>query len=331
MEEICHRMPHILEQVNEFLDFKSLIKCKKVSRMMCSIIEQQKSGKILAEKVIQSYIKNPKEFGKDWKMVFQKSSLERLKELAILVKCFYKAVPSRLDTNWSAMHIAAERGHLDFCKFISKFSTIKSYEWPPLNFSAQEGHLEVSEFLFKEFEGNKDRRIFGIAQHLAAKNGHLEIYKFLHESSKEINPLMKKGITPLHLAAQYGHFEVCNYICDNAAFVGPRRSDKNTPLSLAIHRGHIKIARLLHERDDSPWDRDSLLLYQIYFMSLCFFTVFDIFFLYPSFGKSFIFHETMKSINFIMFKCPPFPLAFIAKNILKDILFCFGTSPKLDF
>ena len=132
-------------------------------------------------------------------------------------------------------------------------------------FSAQGGHLEVSKFLIKEFEGKKDKRIFGIVQHLAAKNGHLEIYKFLHERSKEINPFMREGITPLHLAAQYGHFEVCNYICENAAFVGPPRSDMNTPFTLAIHRGQIKIARLLYDRDDSPWDRDSLLLFKIFF------------------------------------------------------------------
>ena len=91
-------MPHILEEINEFLDFKSLIKSKEVSRMMCSIIAHQKSGKILPEKVIQRYIKNPKEFGKDWKIVFQKLSFEKLKELTILVKYFYKAVPSRLNT-----------------------------------------------------------------------------------------------------------------------------------------------------------------------------------------------------------------------------------------
>ena len=46
------------------------------------------------------------------------------------------------------------------------------------------------------------------AQHLAAKNGHLEIYKFLHESSHEINPIMQEGITPLHLAAQLGQFDL---------------------------------------------------------------------------------------------------------------------------
>ena len=387
-----------MEQVNELLDDKSLVKCEGVSRMMYSIIEHQNCRKFVTTRVIKSYTKNPKEFAKYWRIVFQKLSLKRLNELLIMVKDFYKAVPSRLQGNWSPMHIAAERGHLDFCKVIAKLSTLKSYDWSPLNFSAQGGHLEVSKFLYKELVDKKDRRIFEVMLHLAAENGHLKIYKFLYENSNAINlfvqegikplqlaaqyghfevckyiclyqelaykkhrrvfeimqhlaaknghletykffckklntknPSMEEDITPLHLAAQYGHFEVCNYICDNAPFVGPPRSDKNTPLSLAIHRGHIKIARLLHERDDSPWDRDSLLLYQIFFMFLCFFTVFDLFFLYPSFGTSFIFHEPMKSIKCIMFMCPPFPLVFIVKNILKDILFCFGTSPKLDY
>ena len=101
----------------------------------------------------------------------------------------------------------------------------------------------------------------------------------------------------------------------------------NTPLTLAIHRGHIKITRLLYERDDSPWDRDSLLLFKIFFMFLLFFAGFDI--LFP--GECFIFGDTMCSISFIMFLCPPFPLALIAINILKDILFCFQTGPKIDY
>ena len=163
-------MPHILEQINEVLDDKSLVKCKRVSRMTCSIIEHQTCGKFVTTRVIQSYFKNPKEFAKDWRIVFRKLSLERLNELLILVKDFYKAVPSRLEGNWSPMHIAAERGHLDFCKVIAELSTIKSYEWPPLNFSAQAGHLEVSEFLYNKFADKQGRKIFGIVQHLAAKN-----------------------------------------------------------------------------------------------------------------------------------------------------------------
>ena len=311
MEGICFRTPHILEQISELLDNKSLIKCKEVSRMMNSIIEHQKSGKFVTTRVIQSYIKNPKESEKDWKNVFQKISSKRLKELAILVKEFYKAVPSRREGNWSPMHIVAERGHLDFCIVFAKLRAMKTYEWSPLNFSAQAGHLEVSKFLYKEFEDKQDRRIFGIAQHLAAKNGHLEIYKFLHENSNEINPFMQEGITPLHLAAQHGHFEVCKYICDNNAFTAPPRSDMITPLTLAVHRSHIKIARLLHERN--PWDVFIFTLFyhvllSLPFLLMCLYgiTIWDIFVIFLQ-------------------------LTVFETTILKDIKFCFWTSPKLDY
>ena len=324
MEDICLRLPHILEQINEELDNKSLIKCKGVSRMMCSIIRHQKCGKFVTTRVIQSYIKNPKEFAKDWRIVLQKLSLERLNELSILVKEFYKAVPSRLGGNWSPMHIVAERGHLEFCEVIAKLSTIKSYEWSPLNFSVQAGHLEVSRFLYKEFKDNKDRSIFKIVQHLAAKNGHLEIYKFLHENTNEANPFMQESITPLHLTAQYGHFEVCQYICDNA-FVAPPRSDRNTPLTLALHRGHIKIARYLHERD-SLWPRDDWLMFKIILFFLFCIT------LHYKFGKSLVFADTFKYISYIISELPyPLFLVIFMKNILKDMWFCFWTSPKLDY
>ena len=303
-------MPHILEQINEELDNKSLIKCKEVSRMMNSIIEHQKSGKFVTTRVIQSYIKNSKEFEKDWKNVFQKVSSKILKELAIFVKEFYKAVPSRLEGNWSPLHIAAERGHLDFCKVIAELSAIKSYEWPPLNFSAQAGHLEVSEFLYNKFADKQGRKIFGIVQHLAAKNGHLEIYKFFHEKSNEINPFMQESITPLHLAAQYGHYEVCKYICDNNAYVAPRRSDMNTPTTLALHRGHIKIARFLHERNVDPWKKEYLLIVDILVMLL-----FLILLVYSLCGVVFI--------SVFMF--------VITSDTYKDFEFCFWKSPKLDY
>ena len=310
MEGICLRTPHILEQINKELDNTSLVKCKEVSRTMDSIIECQKSGKFVTTRVIESYIKNLKEFGKDWKNVFLNLSSEKLKELAILVKEFYKAVPSRREGNWSAMHIAAERGHLDFCKVIAELSAIKSYEWPPLNFSAHAGHLEVSEFLYNKFADKQGRKIFGIVQHLAAKNGHLEIYKFFHEKSNEINPFMQESITPLHLAAQYGHYEVCKYICDNNAFVAPRRSDMNTPTTLAVHRGHIKIARLLHERNVDPWKKEYLLIVDILVMLL-----FLILLVYSLCGVVFI-----TLLTFV-----------ITSDTFKDFKFCFWNGPKLDY
>ena len=271
MDDTWPRIPHIFEQINELLDNKSLIKCKESSRIMRSIIDNQKSGKYVTTRMIQSYTKNPEELAEDWRIIFKKLPLKRLKEFGILVKDFYKSAASRFEENWNPIHIAAERGNIDFCKFFVKVSATKHYNFPPLLFSAQGGHLEVSKFLFKEIEDKTHRTSLEqlTAQHLAAKNGHLEIYTFLHENSNDINPSMQRSITPLHLAAQYGHFDVCKYICDNTVLVRPHRlNDQMTPLFLSILRGHFKIARLLIERDAWNLGMGFLLIICLFFFFL---------------------------------------------------------------
>jgi hypothetical protein len=325
IENICLRFPHILEQINELLDNKSLIKCKEVSRILCSTIKKQEFGKFLTKRVIQSYIQNSKEFAKEWTIVLKKLSLEKLCEFEILVKDFYKAVPSRLDGKWCPMHIAADCGNMEFCKFIAKVTILKVYELSPLVFSAQAGHLDVSKFLYKEIEDKHPRRNFEIVQHIAARNGHLDIYKLLHENWNNINPSYQEQITPLHLAAQYGHFDVCKYICDNTVFVSPLRSDRNTPLTLAVHRGHIKIARLLHERDN-PNDRIVLTINYLLCISILILIIFK---LYSIVGRNeYLFGIFM----LIMISCivTPFTMYIIFK-ILIDIWFCLWNTPKFDF
>ena len=316
MENISVRFPHLLEQINELMDNKSLIKCKEVSRTMSSIIDDQKSGTFLTKRVIHRYIKNGKEFAEEWNIVLKKLPIDRLNLFGILVKDFYKAVPSRHGFPWSPMHIAAERGDINFCKLILKLGAIKSYKWSPLNFSAQAGHLEVTKFLYKEFKDKHNGRISGFSQHLTAKNGHLEIYKFLHEKSNEINPIMKKRITPLHLAAQYGHYNICKYICDNTVFVKPLRSDGNTPLTLAVHRGHIKIARLLHKKD-CPMLRIAQII--LYICMACF-----IFYC--------ILAGMLKSTySWLLIIVICFSTLNMFCYILNDIRFCLWASPKLDY
>jgi ankyrin repeat protein len=149
--------------------------------------------------MIQTYVKNSEEFGKDWKIILQKLPAERLSEFGILVKDFYTAVPSRFEENWRPMHIAADHGHLDFCKFIAKISVTKSFRCPPLLLSVQAGHLEVSKYLYSEIDNKTPKT--GPSQispqHLAAKNGHLEIFRFLHENLHDLNPPMQELMTPI--------------------------------------------------------------------------------------------------------------------------------------
>jgi hypothetical protein len=330
---IKHAGMHILEQINELLDNKSLIKCKEVSRILCSTIKKQDFGKFLTKRAIWTYIKNSKEFAKEWTIVLKKLPLEKLYEFEILVKDFFNAVPSRFDGKWCPMHIAAERGDMEFCKFIAKVSILKDYELSPLVFSAQGGHLDVSKFLFKEIEDKHPRRNLEIVQHIAAKNGHLDIYKLLHENWNDINPSYLEQITPLHLATQYGHFDVCQYICDNTGVVLPPRSDGNTPLTLAAHRGHIKIARLLHERD--PFANCKTILTILYFLYI-FLLILTATNLYSMASKSSWSPYDAEYLVGIFLMI--FTICFVASltmyiifKILFDIWFCLWNTPKLDF
>ena len=341
MESICLRTPHILEQINELLDDKSLVKCKDASRIMCSNIENQKCGKFITTRMIQIYVRNPKEFENHWKIIIQNLPMERLSEFGMLVKDFYKVSPSRFQEHWAPLHIAADRGRLDFCIFIAKVSASQRYKCSPLLFSAQAGHLEVSKFLYKEIEDktSKTRSFQLTAQHLAAKNGHLEIYKFLHENTHDINPLMQKRITPLHLAAQSGQIDVCKYICDNIAFVKPQRSDSLTPLHLAVHRGHFKVARLLLERDGEDIQVTSLEVTFLIFMfvTIYLFIIFvnicilvDICLYYPLSGESRSFFEPIEFTKMtICLTFFAFTLRYFCLSL--DVWFSFKISPKLKY
>ena len=343
---ICLRFPHLLEQINEILDDKSLTNCKEVSRIMCSITENQESGRFFTKRVIQSYIDNSWVYEEEWRIVLNKLEIKRLREFEVLVKGFYKGLEkSRREFRyilpqfqWSPLHIAAERGHIDFCKWIAKFSTIKCYQWSPLHFSVQAGWLEVSKFLYKEIEEKYTTRIFYGVQHLAAKNGHLDIYRFLHESLNDINPIMQEHITPLHLAAQCGHFDVCKYICDNTVMVAPFRSDFLTPYNLAKYRGHFKVANLLNERDTTPNiignvpNTFLILLILVYiFIFICLFFGLDLL-QYQFSGVSRTFNRPIKSnvqdflIIFLLFPKLAVLLIDTAKNVRFSLI-----SPKLDY
>jgi hypothetical protein len=261
MEDIGLRIPLIFEQFNELLDNKTLVNCMEVSPTFCAVIEDQRSGRFLIARTIQSYLKNSNEFENDWMTVVKKLPIQKLKEFVILVKEFYHSVPIRSEQKWSPMHVTAERGCLDLCKLIAKVTPLKNPQsqnnFTPIHFAAQAGHLEVYEFLTEDVEDKNPKADRGLSTlHLVAKSDHLPIYQLICENALDINPIMEGGITPLHLAAQFGNFNVCKYICDNVGNVSPLRSyDLASPLTLAFHRGQIRIAKLLIENDmDNIWN-----------------------------------------------------------------------------
>ena len=127
---MCLRTPHILEQINELLDNKSLINCKKASRIISSNIENQKRGKFLTTRLIQSYIKNPLDFETDWKTNIQKLPMERYSEFGMMVNDFLSSFPIKISRKVAPMHITAEDGRLDFCILIAKVNASKNINGP---------------------------------------------------------------------------------------------------------------------------------------------------------------------------------------------------------
>ena len=241
---------------------------------MSEVMERQKVGRFLSTRIIQSYLKNSKYFGKDWQNVCQKLPIDNLKNFVILVKEFHDALPARMEKIWFPMHVAAECGDLDFCQIIVKATATKSPlsqdKWMPIHFATQAGHSEVVKFLSEDIEYKNPRTDNGLSLlHLAAKNGHMEIFQSISERVIEKNPSMDNDVTPLHLAAQNGNFDICKYICDNVTDIRPERSDGSSPLLLAIHRCQLKIAKLLIESDADNIRADVLYCWRLLRRYMC--------------------------------------------------------------
>ena len=356
MEDICLRVPLILEKINELLDNDTLVNCMEVSFTFCAIIENQKSGRFLTTRKIQSYTKK---FENDWMIVCQKLPLQKLEEFSSLVKEFYDAVPMRSEQRWSPMHIAAERGCLDFCQMIAKATPVKysqcQNKFTPIHFAAQAGHVEVYEFLAENVDDKNpttDRRLSPL--HLAAKNGNLLIYQSICENALDINPPMDKNITPLHLAAQFGQYAVCKYICDNTWNVRPQRSfDGAFPLSLAIPRGQIRIAKLLIQNDLHNIMHDifmrietiSRLLKMELLLLLLFLLLASLQFIWFHKNTFFCDPQEMITLVFKVFEVLEFfrfsifltiflfvtaKIFFLIMSVIGDVLFSYSISPILD-
>ena len=88
MEHIGLRIALILEQINELLDDKTLANCIEVSSTFRVVIKDQRSGRFLIARKIQSYLKNSNEFENDWMIVLKKFQYKNLKNLQFWSKSF---------------------------------------------------------------------------------------------------------------------------------------------------------------------------------------------------------------------------------------------------
>ena len=181
LEVFCLRFPEISGKIFKSIDDQSLADCKGINRTIVKFFDEERFYWI---SIIQKYRENLEEFLEAWKAVIHKTPIETVKELANSTQQFFKIHSTTYQKQWSPLHIAAERGLLGFCKFITKRET------NPKN-------------------GN------GItAFQMAANQGHLEICLFIMEKLENKNPRDNNGLTPLHQAARNGHLKVCRAIME---------------------------------------------------------------------------------------------------------------------
>ena len=261
MEEVCIRFPHIMEQINEDLEFDTLVKLRESNRIVCNVIDNQIQGRFFWIRRIPTTLplSNCIEFKEDWKNVFTTTEMEHLKMIAIHIQTFFTSKPARRNKNWSPMHIASAQGNFELCKKIAEVTEDRNPKlkdnWTPLHFAAQSGHLEICKFLCENLQDKNPGTKTGITPlHLAAQNGQLKIYKFICETVTDKNPTMDKEITPLHLAAKHDHIEVCKFICENVQNVSPEiranfgpYKDSLTPMTFAINRANVKVANTIEK------------------------------------------------------------------------------------
>ena len=135
----------------------------------------------------------------------------------------------------TALHNAAENGHLEVCKTILVNTAFKIP-------AAQDGYTPL---------------------HLAVKNGHFEICKIMLAHTEDKNPAALDGCTPLHLAVKNGHFQVCKLLLDTGIDRNPVYNEQ-TPLQLALIDMRFSIASLFVE------NRRDMVFFYIMFLIIAF-------------------------------------------------------------
>ena len=218
------RFPHVATDIFKELDNETLANCRKVSRLWCDHLDNQKMYWV---RMIQNYSTNMKNSYQQWKKALKNTCVDYVKDISVSTEQFVKDDASRMYCQWFPLQVVADQGNLELCMYIfGKTQHPKpngNKKWTSMN------HLNHT------------------ALHLAAMKGHKGVCEFLIHNSEKKNPSNEKGMTPLHYAAERGFANVCKVIIANVDNKNPASDDGCTPLHLAAREGHLEIIKLIVE------------------------------------------------------------------------------------
>ena len=275
MENLCQRFPHVAKIILNGLDDQSLMQCMEANRKVDYFLS---NNRIYWIRVLANYNTNFIQFRDSWRRNIHRVPVVKIKELAIATQDFFKHHPSRLNSQWSPLDIAAHNGCLKFYKYVSGkcgcINHVRDDGTTSIHMAANAGHLEILTFIlnnlpdqkssaavppliFSEQRHNNPENSAGLTPlHYAALNGHFETCTFIIKLLTNKNPRDKRGATPLHCAAQEGHVRICKLIMEHLEDKNPATNIGWTPLHLASSLGQLEPIKLImrHVQDKNPED-----------------------------------------------------------------------------
>lgn len=159
-------------------------------------------------------------------------------------------VNAKADSQWTALHFAAERENAEIVGLLLDFgaevSAETKYAKTPLHYVAQYGHLSAVRLLLAHgaYIDAADRYDKTCLIH-AAENGHLEFVKLLLDKGVDIEASGSLLGTALNYAAANGHSEIVKQLRSKGATIDAVGIYEITPLMCAARGGHHEVVKLL--------------------------------------------------------------------------------------
>lgn len=158
---------------------------------------------------------------------------------------------------WTALHSAAQSGHLDVCKLLiqnaANVNNMKC-EFTSFFLAASNGYLDVCK-LFIAHGANINHKIQRntVLEH-AAQSGHSEIVKLLIETGEDKNPEDALGQITGAWDAGNIHLDVCKLLIDKGAAINHHAGElRNTALMKAAYNNHYELCKWLLENGAQPY------------------------------------------------------------------------------
>lgn len=247
--------PDVAVQIFDFLDDKSLCKCREVSKYWCNFLDENKF-----------YWRRVTKRHPGWQEFL--STIDSPTTLN-LGKSFLKLLK---DEHWSFSRcrpchpIFFSIYHDDFDLFQQMIAIFPNFqdlvfekvccgELYPFHYAAALGRMRFVEFFFQiclqemAVPVTEDNET---PLHLAAKFGQFDAVVLLEDVMGHING--RDGDTPLHYAIQTGSLQLVQFLMDRRieGDKNPPNDSAHTPLHYAAGHGFLEIFNLLAEQVDSP-------------------------------------------------------------------------------